>query len=109
MTQHRATEAAIRDAVKELEATVEFHTDKTLVEVRQLEEVNRAHVQRYAKLNQAAAGLDTDGIFIQDTGSEIAKYVEQVDEVAIEVTRLQALVAEMDEWSKELSIKVQRL
>lgn len=108
MSQHQS-ETSIKSAVDSLQDLLDSQTDTTIQGLVALEEENKVVFQHYASLNEAAEGLKADGVFLQDTRSEITKYVEQLNDVANEVERLEVLVKEMDEWSKELSIKIKRL
>lgn len=103
------TEVAVKSAVASLQELLHHQSDTLTETVVKLEKENKAAVEHYTRLNDAAQGLKADGVFLKDTKSEISKYVEQVSEVTKEVTRLEDLIKEMDEWSKELSIKVKRL
>lgn len=109
MAYERRTEKAVKSAIESLTEVLNGSCDKTLSEIRQLESLNRASAVKYASMNSAAEGLEADADFLKETNREIKKYVEQVDLVSTEVSRLEALVAEMDEWSAELAVKVKRL
>ena len=68
------------------------------------EEKNREVLAGYVDLNHASRILESD-----DTRNDIARHIKSIDEVEESVKKLQVLISEMDEWSKELSVKIQRL
>lgn len=109
MAYERRTETIAKSAIESLTEVLTGNSDKTASDIRHLESLNRASAAKYASMNSAAEGLNADADFLQDTNREIKKYVDQVDLVSNEVARLEALVAEMDEWSAELAVKVKRL
>lgn len=109
MTTERRTEASVKTAVESLEGLLNAQSDKTLSDLDRLEQSNRMAIERISTMNQAAGGLATDSEFLKENNLEILKYVKQVDVISDDILRLERFVKEMDEWSRELAIKVKRL
>lgn len=109
MASERRTESSVKTAVESLESLLNSQSDKTLSELDRLEQNNRSATQRVMTMNQAAEGLATDGEFLKENNLEITKYVEQVNLVSDDIVRLEQFVKEMEEWSRELTVKVKRL
>lgn len=105
----RHAEEPVKSAVDSLREWLDTQSGSTVQALEKMEQHNRNASQHYTVLNGAAEGLKADGVFLIDTKAEITKYVKQLDDASNEVQRLELLVKEMDEWSKELSIKVKRL
>lgn len=109
MTTERRTEASVKTAVESLEGLLNAQSDKTLSDLDRLEQSNRMAIERISTMNQAAGGLATDSEFLKENNLDILKYVKQVDVISDDILRLERFVKEMDEWSRELAIKVKRL
>ena len=96
-------------AVESLENTLRGQSGRTVTEIEHLEDYNKAAARRYSAMNEAAGGLTADAEFLQQNSAEIAKYIHHVEDLSAEVSKLEALVKQMDEWSRELAVKVKRL
>lgn len=103
------SEAALDTAMASLGTVLRTQSDKTRDALSRLEVCNRAATDRYVALNSAAEGLSADGTFLRANNEEIARYVRQVDDVSLEIERLEKLVGQMDAWSKELAVKARRM
>lgn len=99
----------MKTAVESLEGLLNAQSDKTLSDLDRLEQSNRMAIERISTMNQAAGGLATDSEFLKENNLDILKYVKQVDVISDDILRLERFVKEMDEWSRELAIKVKRL
>jgi ubiquinone biosynthesis protein UbiJ len=107
--QERRAEYSVRSAVSSLQDLLTSQSETTVRNLQRLESKNLTAIDRYKEMNTAAEGLAADGDFLRTNNEEIARYIGQVDDVSNGIERLERLVQEMNEWSKELAVKVKRL
>lgn len=99
----------IEQNIREFQNDVDQRLKQSTDILEEVIESNKTTAERYATMNEAATGLENDAQFIATTNASIQEYCNQVDEIHAQTKRLEQLVSEMDEWSRELSVKMKRL
>ncbi|BFZ58224.1 hypothetical protein PYCC9005_005286 [Savitreella phatthalungensis] len=105
MSSAREIESVLRQVV----STQAEQSTSRCAALDRLTDENESSVEAYERMNAAAGGLNVDGAFLREKQAEIAKYVAQADDLLEKVASLGKLVDQMDEWSKELVVKMRRL
>lgn len=95
--------------VKAVEHLVDAQTDYTVAWLDSLEDVNRQQTKKYKLLADSSKGLENDRVYLEGLNNETARYAEQLKQVDGHLDTLEKLVGEVDEWSKELEVKVRRM
>lgn len=95
--------------VKAAENLIDAQTDYTVTWLDSLETVNRQQTGKYKQLAESTKGLENDREYLEGLNNENARYVDQLKQVRGHLDTLEKLVGEVDEWSKELEVKVRRM
>lgn len=99
----------VQQALQALQRSVEADTEVMIGEMEVMERANINSSGKYARLVDNAQDLVTMSSAIKSTANDIKERLVQLDEIISEVDRLELLAVEIDEWSRELEIKLRRL
>ncbi|ANB16017.1 hypothetical protein AWJ20_3668 [Sugiyamaella lignohabitans] len=100
--------SALDDVFDSLRHVIEADTNCVIANLELMERVNINSSNKYRGLVEDAKVLDANRETISSIDAEIQGYVESVNQTVKQVDELEAIVKELDEWSRELSVKCRR-
>lgn len=95
--------------IASLESVVQADSNCLIDELDCLERVNNGTAIKYRSIANAAQGLNTDATHLKAGYQDIRRYVAQVDEIEVQVAKIEALVKELDSWSRAVQTKCDRM
>lgn len=100
---------SVPNALQKLQRTVEADTEVMIGELELMERANINASTKYSALADKAEDLVSTSSSIKKTNEDIKERLAQLDEIVENVDVLEHLAAEMEEWSRELEVKLRRL